>query len=84
MSVSANSVVSSIYDSKAKFYSTPFFSKNDEVAIRDFVDVIQHTDNPMSKNRDDYSLVSIGVFNADTGVMLAHEPETIFSGSSLD
>ena len=84
MSVSANSVVSSIYDNKAKFFSTPFFSKNDEVAVRDFVDVIEHSDNPMSKNRDDYSLVSIGSFNADTGILVATEPKTLFSGSNLD
>ena len=83
MSVSANTVVCSVYDDKAKFYSTPFFSQNDEVAIRDFVDIVENPKSPFGKNRDDYSLVSIGTFNADTGTLVAHEPKSIFRGSNI-
>ena len=83
MSVSANTIVCSVYDDKAKFFSTPFFSQNEEVAIRDFVDILQNKDNPMSSNRNDYSLVSLGTFDADTGVLIAKEPKTIFNGSNI-
>ena len=83
MSISANTVVCSVYDDKAKFFSTPFFSQNEEVATRDFVDVIENPKNPMSRNRNDYSLVTIGIFNADTGSLVAHEPKTIFHASNI-
>ena len=83
MSVSAHTVVCTVYDNKAKFYSTPFFSQNDEVAIRDFIDILENSDNPMSKNRDDYSLVSVGTFSSDSAVLLAHDPKTIFNGSNI-
>ena len=76
-------VVCSVYDDKAKFYSTPFFSQNEEVAIRDFVDILQNKDNPMSNNRNDYSLVTVGTFSADTAVLVGHDPKTIFSGSNI-
>ena len=83
MSVSANTVVCSVYDDKAKFFSTPFFSQNDKVAIRDFVDIVENPKSPFGKNRNDYSLVSIGTFIADTGILVAHEPKTIFHGSNI-
>ena len=83
MSISANTVVCSVYDDKAKFFSTPFFSQNDEVAIRDFVDIVENPKSPFGKNRNDYSLVSLGTFNADTGALKAHDPKTIFNGSNI-
>ena len=83
ISNSAHTVVCSVYDDKAKFYSTPFFSQNNEVAIRDFVDILENKDNPMSNNRNDYSLVTVGTFSADTAVLVAHAPETIFNGSNI-
>jgi len=83
MFVSANTIVCSVYDDKAKFHPTPFFSQHDEVAIRDFVDIVENPKSPFGKNRNDYSLVSIGTFNADTGILVAHEPKTIFHGSNI-
>ena len=83
ISNSAHTVVCSVYNDKAKFYSTPFFSQNEEVAIRDFVDILQNKDNPMSNNRNDYSLVTVGTFSADTAVLVGHDPKTIFSGSNI-
>ena len=83
MSISANTVVCSVYDDKAKFFSTPFFSQNDEVAIRDFVDIVENPKSPFGKNRNDYSLASLGTFNADSGALEGHEPKTIFNGSNI-
>ena len=78
MSISAHTIVCSVYDDKAKFYSTPFFSQNEEVAIRDFVDILQNKDNPMSNNRNDYSLVTVGTFSADTAVLVG-QTQRLFS-----
>ena len=39
----------SIYDSKGQFYSTPFYSRNDDVATRDFSNVVMNEQNPMSR-----------------------------------
>ena len=58
------------------------FCQNDEVATRDFVDIVENPKSPFGKNRNDYSLVSVGTFNADSGILVAHEPKTIFHGSN--
>ena len=68
---------------KLSFIQLRFFSQNEEVAIRDFVDILQNKDNPMSNNRNDYSLVTVGTFSADTAVLVGHDPKTIFDGSNI-
>jgi hypothetical protein len=55
-----------IWDNKGKFFSTPFYSRNDEVANRDFSNVVMNPDNPMSNSKGDYSLYRIGVFDGDS------------------
>ena len=37
----------------------------------------------MSNNRNDYSLVTVGTFSADTAVLVGHDPKTIFDGSNI-
>ena len=44
---------------------------------------VNNPKSPFGKNRNDYSLVSLGTFNADTGALEAHEPKTIFNGSNI-
>jgi hypothetical protein len=44
----------SIYDSKGQFYSTPFYSRNDDVATRDFSNVVMNEQNPLNKSTPRY------------------------------
>ena len=76
----------SIYDSKGHFYSTPFYSRNDDVATRDFSNVVMNEQNPMSRSKGDYSLYCLGTFDGDSGdyVIVADEkPVLVISGSDL-
>ena len=76
----------SIYDSMGKFYSTPFYSRNDEVANRDFSNVVMNPENPMSNSKGDYSLYRLGVFDGDAteSVIVADvQPVLIAKGSDL-
>ena len=75
-----------IWDNKGKFYSTPFYSRNDEVANRDFSNVVMNPENPMSNSKGDYSLYRIGAFHPDdVEVPLTEEekPTLIVDGSDL-
>ena len=55
----------SIFDDKGKFFSTPFYSRNDNVAVRDFSNVVMNEQNPMSRSKGDYSLYFLGfIFHA--------------------
>jgi hypothetical protein len=76
----------SIYDSMGKFYSTPFYSRNDEVANRDFSNVVMNPDNPMSNSKGDYSLYRLGSFDGDAteSIITADvQPVLIAKGSDL-
>ena len=76
----------SIYDSKGQFYSTPFYSRNDDVATRDFSNVVMNEQNPMSRSKGDYSLYLLGVFNSDfnLNVIVAEDkPVLVIAGSDL-
>jgi hypothetical protein len=76
----------SIFDSKGDFYSTPFYSRNDDVATRDFSNVVMNEQNPMSRSKGDYSLFRLGVFNADFDkdvIVSEEEPVLVISGSDL-
>ena len=76
----------SIYDSKGQFYSTPFYSRNDDVATRDFSNVVMNEQNPMSRSKGDYSLYFLGSFDADskTHVIVSDgDPVLVIAGSDL-
>jgi hypothetical protein len=75
-----------IWDNKGKFYSTPFYSRNDEVANRDFSNVVMNPDNPMSNSKGDYSLYRIGSFQPDDvelPLIEEDKPVLIVDGSDL-
>jgi hypothetical protein len=53
-----------------QFYSTPFYSRNDDVATRDFSNVVMNEQNPMSRSKGDYSLYCLGTFDGDSDYSL--------------
>ena len=74
----------SIYDVKAEFYSTPWYSDNDETAQREFMRVVQDPQSAINAFPADYSLFFIGEFYSDTGhINVESVPEFILDGASV-
>jgi len=75
--------VFSIYDSKAKFFGQPHLQQNADVALRAFSNAVNTPGNPIYEHPEDYSLIEIGTFDDETGV-LSPAPHTNHGvGSSL-
>jgi hypothetical protein len=60
-----------LYDSKAEFYSAPFFSPNEQVATRDFHKLIYVTGAIAPSYAGDFTLFEVGSFNSDSGLFEA-------------
>lgn len=55
-----------IYDSAAKMYNKPFFFINDAVAYRAACDLMQDTNNEITKNPSDYTMSCLGTYDDET------------------
>lgn len=66
-----------VYDSKAKAYLQPFFSRTDATAVRDLKAAANTHDHQFNKYAEDYTLYVIGEFDEITGKISAHDPESI-------
>jgi hypothetical protein len=61
------SIMYTLYDSKAEFYSAPFFAPNETVATRDFHKLIHVTGAIAPAYAGDFTLFEVGSFNSDSG-----------------
>jgi len=59
-----------IYDSKIQSYSPPFFMKHVGEAERAFVDVASNGQSQIFKSPQDFSLIYIGEFDEELGVLI--------------
>jgi hypothetical protein len=66
--MSSSQVMYTLYDSKAEFYSAPFFAPNEQVAIRDFHKLIFVTGAIAPAYASDFTLYEVGSFNSDSGM----------------
>ena len=57
----------SLFDTKAKAYAQPFFSLNDETAVRATAHLVNTKDHEISHYVEDYSIYKIGEFDDETG-----------------
>jgi len=73
----------SIWDNKAKFHSTPWFSPNDDTAIREFVRVVNDGSSAINASPDDYTLFRIGTFDSDTGLITAEDKKLLSLGTDV-
>lgn len=64
----------SIFDNKAKIYSSPFYAINDQVALRNFTAEVNQPESMLHKFPNDYCLYCIGKFDDLTGWSQALEP----------
>lgn len=74
--------VFSIFDTKAKLYGQPFFSKNQATAVREFSLAVNGT-GMMSEYPEDFTLYCVGNFNFDSGALIPADPESITQGIHL-
>ncbi|UDN67730.1 nonstructural protein [robinz microvirus RP_104] len=63
--------VYTIYDHKAFTYSNPFYSVTDGAACRTLLEVCREGNNNLSKYPEDFRLFKTGVFDTDSGLILA-------------
>lgn len=57
----------SIYDRKAEIFNTPFFCRNDSVALRSFEDLLKDDRTTVSQHPEDFVLYKLGQFNDENG-----------------
>lgn len=53
----------SIYDSKAKVFSNPFFMSEEGEALRDFIDLANDPNTRVFKHPEDFILYKVGTYN---------------------
>jgi len=61
----------SIYDSKSKVYSKPFYCLNQDIALRSIVDLLTNGDSDPRRHPEDFHLYYIGEFDDSTGVIIS-------------
>lgn len=66
--------VYTILDRAAEEYGPPFIAKNDEVAKRNFVNLLNEVPAHVKK---DYELIRIGNFNTESGNLFTLRNETV-------
>lgn len=66
--------VFSVYDTKTKSYSNPFYSPTPDSAIRAFVDITNNPKSDVNRHPSDYILHQIGEFDDSTGLLTPQTP----------
>jgi hypothetical protein len=76
--------VYTIRDTKAKAFLNPFFTVNDDTAVRIMQNVVADENHEFNKNADDYSLYYLGEYDDNTGLIDAgDEPEYMIGLNQL-
>ena len=66
-----NSKIYTILDTVSEEHSTPFYSKNDDTAKRDFYNVIDNPETLYGATPKDFKLYRLGSWNNETGFIRA-------------
>ena len=78
------SIMYTLYDSKAEFYSAPFFAPNETVATRDFHKLIHVSGAIAPAYAGDFTLFEVGSFSPDSGLFESlPNPRQVVAGSFL-
>jgi hypothetical protein len=73
----------SIYDVKAQIYNNIWTANNDNVAIRNFTDLIDDPNSIIHKHHEDFILYCLGIFDDQTGLIDdANFPLQVFDGKT--
>ena len=80
-----NSQIYSIFDTVSNEFSTPFYSKNNETAKRDFHNVIDNPETIYGATPQDFKLYKLGTWNNETGFIKAPKvPEFVSEAITND
>lgn len=75
-------LIYSVYDSKAKTFSQPFFSNAAGSALRSFQDIANDKNHPIGAHPEDYTLFEIGEFDDSIGTPIPYEKHTNYGLAS--
>lgn len=78
-----NIEIYTIYDTKAQYYTRPFFARGDETAKRIITNTLAQKDNEFAMNPEDFQLYHLGSFNEDDGKITSNPPRHILNLVSL-
>lgn len=73
----------SIFDVASGAYLRPFFMQSDGQATRSFGDIAQDADHEIGKHPADYTLFKVGLFDDNSGEIVAWSPEKIATALEL-
>lgn len=75
-----NYVMTAIHDSKTGFL-TPACHQTQEAAIRDFIALCRNSEAAVSQFPEDFTLVRLGVYDSETGVIIPETVDTLCSAT---
>lgn len=64
-------MIYTVQDKKAEAFTTPFFNRNDAVAIRNLTTAVNQEGHAFSEHAEDYDLWVIGEFSIELGQVIA-------------
>lgn len=67
----------SVLDVKAGGFLLPFFSRNNQTALRDFSAACQDQTHAFARHASDYVLHELGSWDEDAGTIVSHPPIAI-------
>lgn len=72
-----------VLDIKVGAFSQPFFSRNNETAIRDFKTAVNNPQNPLGKHAEDFVLHEIGHWDEDQGLIHSYAPIVVTTATAV-
>lgn len=73
----------SILDTKAQIYNPPFYQRNAGEASRSFSKIVNDKQSLINQFPEDYTLVQIGAFDDETGLLVGETHVIIGNGSQF-
>lgn len=73
----------SLFDVKVGAFWQPFFSRNNETAIRAVGDGAQQPNNPLGAHPEDYVLHELGHWNDETGSINGYPPIVVTTVAAI-
>lgn len=75
--------VFAVFDTKVGAFMQPFFSNNQQTAMRAFTDAAMDPSTTLSKHPEDYHLYHLGSFNDETGELSSIRPVSLCTAAGV-
>ncbi len=73
----------SIYDTASATYQKPIFARADGEIMREFQNICSEKEHPCGQHPEDYSLIRLGNFNDQNGLVINEENECLATGLEM-